>query len=268
LSGAISWPNGVECPVVVSFDVDAELLWNVWMNGEPTPVARSQGVYGPRVGLPRILSMLGRQQVKATFFVPGWVAEHYPEQVREIARAGHELAHHGYMHEDCSRLSIGEERKMLAKGSDVLERITGRRPRGFRLLPGKNTFRLLAEEGFLYDSVLMDSDQPYRIRIGGKESDLMGLPVSFMFNDTAYFLYTFGMSKPLLTTREVEAVYADEFEALYEQGCYCMFMLHPQLMGRASRVAMLERTIERMKGRKGVWFATAEELAEHCRKVL
>lgn len=268
VKGGIEWPKGVRCPVVLSFDLDAELLWKVWLKGKPSIIDTSQGRYGPRVGLPRVLSMLRRQGIKATFFVPGWVAEKYPDSVEQVVKEGHEIAHHGYEHEDCSRLGREEERAMLRKGSKVLERVSGRRPRGFRLMPGKNTFELLAEEGFLYDSVLMDDDQPYRISIGGKPSGLVELPVCFAFNDTAYFVYTFGMAKPLLTPREVELIYKDEFDALYEEGRYCMFMLHPQLIGRASRLAMLERTIAHTKLSPGVWFATAEEVAEHCQRTL
>ncbi len=264
----VPWPKRVRCPVVLSFDVDAELLWKVWMDREPSLIDVSQGVYGPRVGLPRVLKMLKRQGVKGTFFVPGWIAERYPEEIRQVVRDGHEVAHHGYMHEDCSRLTIEEERKMISNGSDALERVTGKMVRGFRLIPGKNTLRLLAEAGFLYDSTLMDDDQPYRLSLDGKPTDLIELPVCFAFNDTSYFAYTFGMAKPLLTPREVEWVYNDEFDAMYEEGRYCMFMLHPQVIGRASRLAMLERTIERMKKKEGVWFATAEEVAQYCGEVL
>jgi len=260
----IDWPRGVRCPVVLSFDVDAELLWKIWMDKEPSMIDVSQGVYGPRVGLPRVLAMLKRQRLKATFFVPGWIAERYPEEIREIVKEGHELAHHGYMHEDCSRLTLDEEREMISRGSRALEEVTGTSPKGFRLVPSRNTFKLLTEAGFLYDSILMDDDQPYRIKIEGKASDLIELPTCFAFNDTSYFVYTFGMAKPFLTPREVERVYNDEFNALYQEGRYCMFMLHPQVIGRASRLAMLERSIEHMKKRKGVWFATAKEVAEHC----
>ncbi len=262
------WPKGVKCPVVLSFDLDAELLWKVWMKGEPSIIDKSQGLYGPKVGLPRVLRMLKRQRVKGTFFVPGWIAEKYAAEVRQIAQEGNEVAHHGYLHEDCSKLSLEQEKKMLVRGSDVLRRVTGKKPRGFRLMPGRNTFKLLAQLGFAYDSVLMDSDTPYRVEIDGRPSKLIELPVTFSFNDTAYFVYTFGMSKPLLTSREVEGVYRDEFDALYRERKYCMFMLHPQLIGRPSRVAMLERTIEYMKEKGGVWFATAEQVADHCNEAL
>lgn len=268
MGSAIRWPNGVKCPVVLSFDVDAELLWKIWLDKEPSLIDVSQGVYGPRVGLPRVLAMLGRQGIRGTFFVPGVIAERYPDEIAEISKQGHEVAHHGYGHEDCSKLGVEEERRMITKGSSVLEKVTGKRPRGFRLVPSKNTTRLLLESEFLYDSILMDDDQPYMVPLDGRPSDLVELPTCFAFNDTSYFAYTFGMAKPFLTPREVEWVYKDEFDALYAEGRYCMFMLHPQIIGRASRLAMLERTIEHMKSRQGVWFATAEEVAEHCRRVL
>ncbi|MDG6921274.1 MAG: polysaccharide deacetylase [Nitrososphaerota archaeon] len=266
--GQISWPDGVRCPVVLSFDLDAELLWNVWLTREPSPIDISQGVYGPRVGLPRVLAMLGRQEVRGTFFVPGAIAERYPEAAKSIASAGHEIAHHGYLHEDCSKLTKDEERKMLIQGGDALFRVTGVRPKGARLSLGKTTISNLDDLGFVYESTLMDDDQPYRLHSEGGKSRMIELPVTFAFNDTSYFAYTFGLPKPFLTPREVEVVYRDEFDAMYREQKYCMFMLHPQVIGRASRLDMLERTVEYMKSKPGVWFATALEVAEHCQHAL
>ena len=264
----IKWPEGVTCPVVLSFDVDAELLWKVWLTREPSPIDVSQGVYDINVGVPRVLAMLKRQAIRATFFIPGAIAEKYPEAARDIAAAGHEIAHHGYLHEDCSKLSRDEEREMLTRGSDALRRITGQSPRGARLSLGKTTIANLADLGFLYESTLMDDDQPYRVVLEDRARRLIELPVCFAFNDTSYFAYTFGLSKPFLTPREVESVYRDEFEAMLRERKYCMYMLHPQVIGRASRLDMLERTVEHMKSRPGVWFATALEVAEHCDTVL
>ena len=188
--------------------------------------------------------------------------------MREKAKAGHENAHHGYLHEDCSQLTLNEERTMIARGREALDKISGKKPTGARLSLGENTIRLLAEAGFLYESTMMDDDKPYRIRIDGKRQKMVELPVCFAFNDTSYFVYTFGMGKPFLTPREVEMVYRDEFDAMHREGGYCMFMLHPQIIGRASRLDMLERVIEYMKSKEGVWFTTAAEVAEHCEKVL
>jgi peptidoglycan/xylan/chitin deacetylase (PgdA/CDA1 family) len=264
----VPWADGVRCPVVISFDVDAEFLWKVWLTRKPSPIDVSQGIYDVKVGVPRVLSMLRRQGIKSTFFVPGRVAELYPEMVRAIANEGHEIAHHGYLHEDCSKLSQAEERRMLLRGSKALKKITGAEPRGARLSLGENTVRLLAKMGFLYESTLMDDDKPYRIEVGGKRQRMVELPVCFAFNDTSYFAYTFGMGKPFLTPREVEAVYRDEFDAMYREGGYCMYMLHPQIIGRASRLDMLERVIEYMKSKDRVWFATALEVATYCDKAL
>ena len=254
--------------MIMSFDVDAELLWNVWLTREPSPIDVSQGVYGVKVGLPRILAMLKRQGIRATFFVPGWVAEKYQEAIRQVAAEGHEVAHHGYLHEDCSKLSLDEERDMLNRGSDTLKRVTGRTPRGARLSLGKNTVRLLSALGYQYESTMMDDDQPYRVVLDGRPQRMIELPVCFAFNDTSYFAYTFGLGKPFLTPRQVEPVYIDEFEAMHREGKYCNFMLHPQVIGRASRLDMLERVIEYMKSKKGVWIATAIEVAERCDAVL
>lgn len=265
---AITWPEGTRCPVVLSFDVDAELLWNVWLTKEPSPIDVSQGVYDVKVGVPRVLAMLERLGIKATFFVPGTIAERYPDTAKEIAMAGHEIAHHGYLHEDCGKLKKDEEREMLRRGSEAIRRITGVEPRGARLTLGKTTIANLADLGFLYESTLMDDDQPYRINLDGKPSRLIELPVCFAFNDTSYFAYTFGLGKPFLTPREVESVYRDEFDAMFREKKYCMYMLHPQIIGRASRLDMLERTVEYMRSKSGVWFATALEVAEYCQKTL
>jgi peptidoglycan/xylan/chitin deacetylase (PgdA/CDA1 family) len=262
------WPKAARCCAVLSFDLDAELFWTVWTDRKPNLIELSLGQYGPKVGLPRILAMLARQALPATFFVPGWVAEQYPEAVRRIAEAGYELGYHGYLHEDFSRLSAAQQREVLSSGERALAAVTGRKPRGARLMPGEETGGILRDAGYLYSSILMDADLPYRRVIDGQPSDLIELPVTFSFNDSSVLAYSFGIAKPLLTPRQVEALYLDEFDALYEEGGFCMFMLHPQVIGRPAALAMLERVITRMKSRAGVLFTTAEEVAEHCRKTL
>jgi peptidoglycan/xylan/chitin deacetylase (PgdA/CDA1 family) len=251
--------------VVLSFDLDAEYLWKVWLNGKPSLIDLSQGTYDIEVALPRVLTMLKRQGLRATFFVPGAIAEKYPEAVRSIVQEGHEVGHHGYKHEDFSKLTYNQERKAIEKGAQLIRDVCGSYPVGARLIPGKNTYALLAQLGFLYNSVLMDSDLPHQVNIEGLGTQLVELPVSFSFNDTAYFVYTFGMSKPLLTPRMVEEVFRDEFDAFYGEGGYCMFMLHPQVIGRPHRLLMLERTIEYMKSKGDVWFTTAKDVALHTK---
>jgi peptidoglycan-N-acetylglucosamine deacetylase len=262
------WPEGVRCCAVLSFDLDAELFWGVWFGEKTSVLDRSQGKYGPRVGLGRILAMLERHNLEATFFVPGRVAEQYPESVRLIAGTGHEIAHHGYNHENFGNLTASEQREVIKKGAKALEAVTGRKPLGARLVPGEETAELLHEAGYLYSSILMDADLPYRHVIGGKATDLIELPTTFALNDSSCFSVSFGLTKPVLTPGIVEAMYLEEFEAEYEEGGFCMFMLHPQLIGRPGRLRMLERVVEHMNSRKDVLFTTAEKVAERCRQVL
>jgi peptidoglycan/xylan/chitin deacetylase (PgdA/CDA1 family) len=263
----IRWPEGKRCAVVLSFDLDAEYLWKVWLEREPTLIELSQGRYDVEVALPRVLRMLNKNNLKATFFVPGAVAERYPEAVKLIAEEGHEVAHHGYRHEDFSKLTPDQERKAIEDGSWAIHKACGRRPRGARVIPGTNTYDILSDAGFLYNSVLMDRDIPYPIRFKDSIPLMIELPVTFSFNDTAYFVYTFGLSKPLFTPSMVAEIYTKEFEAYYSEGGYCMFMLHPQVIGRPHRLTMLEQTIDYMRRKGDVWFATAEEVAAHVKRL-
>lgn len=251
---------------MLSFDLDAEYLWKVWLDREPSLIELSQGSYDVEVALPRVLRMLDNHNLKATFFVPGAVAERYPEAVRRISKEGHEVAHHGHRHEDFSKLTQDQERRAIENGSEAIRVACGRPPRGARIIPGKDTYKLLSDAGFLYNSVLMNSDVPYPVSFDGVASRMIELPVTFSFNDTAYFVYTFGLSKPLFTPSMVAEIYTKEFDAYYDEGGYCMFMLHPQVIGRPHRLAMLEQTIEYMKAKGDVWFATAEEVATHVRR--
>ena len=122
------WPNNEKCAVLLTFDFDAELLWATTYPRTPSYLSRGQ--YGARVGVPRILELLQRYGVVATFFVPGATAENYPHLVEQIAAAGHEIGHHGYLHEYPNQLSREEERDVLAKGFAALEKVTGKRPLG------------------------------------------------------------------------------------------------------------------------------------------
>ena len=150
----------------------------------------------------------------------------------------------------------------------LLEAVIRRAPRGTRLIPGEDTAAILHENGYLYSSIMMDAETPYRHVIDGKASDLIELPTTFALNDSSCFAYSFGLAKPLLTPGIVEAMYLEEFEAEYEERGFCMFMLHPQLIGRPGRLRMLERVVTHMKSRGDVLFTTAEKVAERCRQVL
>ena len=173
-----------------------------WRLDRPAPISR--GEFGP-IGCQRILRLLEREAIPATFFVTGHTADTYPDQTRAIVAAGHEIGHHGYLHENPLSLETPErEREVLLQGLDALDRVAGVRPVGYRSPSWDNspwTVDLLLEEGFRYESSLMGNDYtPYWCRTGdviqpdgpylfGPEVDLVEMPVSWILDDFPHFEY-------------------------------------------------------------------------------
>ena len=175
----IVWPHGHQAAAMICIMLDAEFIW-LGMDPEKydTPKHRSMGEYGPRRGINRILEALDRFQVKATFFAPGIFAETYPEQLKEIAEAGHEIALHGYRQEDFGGLSQEQQQSVLNRGAKAIEQTIGRMPVGFRLPEGgctEETLTLIQQAGFLYDNSFFDHDIPYRIPGSGAYADMICL---------------------------------------------------------------------------------------------
>ena len=258
------WNNHL-CAVALTFDFDAETLW--LSMGKDTPTYLSRGEFGARVGVPRLLALLERYNIKATFFTPGYTAERYPEVMREICERGHEVGHHGYLHEGPTHLSLEEERAVLEKGFESLEKVTGRRPRGYRSPDwdlSHNSVALFKEYGFLYDSSMMASDfHPYPLLLDGQETGVVELPVSWDLDDAPHFHFNFnpyrvGMSAP----SKVFEIWSVEFEGAYSEGGVFMLTMHPQYIGRYHRVQLLEQLIRHISSFAGVWFATCTEIAE------
>src|SRR5262245_52288929 len=152
-------------PVCLSFDWDGV---SVWMAGGATDArSLSRGEFGPRVGIPRLLSLCERLGITATFFTPGHTADTFPETAAAIAAAGHELAAHGYAHEDFEPLSLNQARDVVRRAADAIERACGRRPRGMRFPPwavAGEHFEILFEEGYTYSSSVMDDVRPHWAR--------------------------------------------------------------------------------------------------------
>ncbi|UCD57445.1 MAG: polysaccharide deacetylase [Candidatus Hydrogenedentota bacterium] len=253
-----------KCAVVLSFDFDAESMWISLGLTTPTPVSR--GEYGARVAVPRILALLDKYTIRATFFVPADTVRRHGELVREIHARGHEIGHHGDVHESPAGLGLDEERKILETGIQEIENAIGEPPKGYRspawdLSP--NSIGLFQEYGFMYDSSMMGDDfRPYLLRHNGKETNIVEIPVSWELDDAPHFLFNFvpylvGTSAP----SKVYEIWAAEFEGAYlNQGIFTLTM-HPQIIGRYHRLKMLEKLIEHTAGHSGVWFATCSELA-------
>jgi peptidoglycan/xylan/chitin deacetylase (PgdA/CDA1 family) len=248
--------------VFLTFDVDGETLW-VSRDKVNTigPVMLSQGAYGPKVAVPRILEILREYDIKSTFFVPGWIAEHYGPTCQSVLAAGHEIGHHGYAHEWPNRVSHEEEREGFLLGKHWLEKLTGKPPVGYRA-PGWEfsdiTMDLMLEFGIQYSSNLMDSDAPYELLRDGKPSGIVELPVSWVLDDAAFFMFGQTTSYVIQNARQVLEIWTDEFDGLYEEGRGNVYVLtlHPQIIGRPSRLRMLEQLIRHMRRRRGVRFLT------------
>jgi peptidoglycan/xylan/chitin deacetylase (PgdA/CDA1 family) len=188
------WPDSKRLGVVFTFDLDAESLWTARdPKNLERPVTLSQGEYGPKVGLPRILRLLKKYDLKATFFVTGWAMEHYPETVADIVAQGHEIGHHGYHHEWLDNISLDEEKVIMSKGLSLIKGFDPKGPFGYRSPSWEftpNTIRLLKENHFKYTSNMMNSDLPYLHKLDSREIDLVELPVSWIMDDAPYFLYS------------------------------------------------------------------------------
>ncbi len=240
--------QGQAFPIMLTFDLDAEsgLLARDPASAE-RPGALSRGRYGPRVAVYRILNLLERERLPATFFIPGWVIDHHPDAARAVRDAGHEIAHHGYTHTPPAKLSAEAECQELERGMQVIERLAGRPPVGYRSPSwdfSPRTLPLLREHGFLYSSNLMDHDAPYLHPddLGG--SPLVELPVQWLLDDWPFF----GVRPPdLLGVAPPSAVYeiwTEELAGLHAEDGKCLVLtMHPQAIGRPSRLRMLERFI-------------------------
>jgi peptidoglycan/xylan/chitin deacetylase (PgdA/CDA1 family) len=265
------WPDGVRAAACFSFDLDAEspILFEHpesagWLD------VMSHQAYGPRTGVPRLLRLLERRGVRATFFVPGYTAERWPAVVRAIRDAGHEIAHHGYLHEGAhSAPDAATEEVWLMRGLDALDRVTGVRPVGYRAPMWELSYSLpalLAKHGFTYDSGLMDADHPYRLAIGPDASapPIVELPVHWSVDDWEPYNYLPAItgSGVIASPADVLARWTLELEALVEAGGLFMLTNHPFISGRPSRATALGELIERAQAIEGLWIATGAQIAK------
>ena len=262
----MNWPDNKRIAVMMAFDLDAETMWTTHGDGSTAHMTNlSRGAYGPKQGVPRILDMLDSHQVKATFFIPGVVAEHYPEVVREIARRGHDIGFHGYLHEESTKTTYEQEDAPMHRREKISYDLTGQKIAGHRAPGGvihDYSLRLFLEHDYIYSSNWRDSDGPFLHQIDGKTVPLVELPKDSIFDDTAYDFYTdaaperYGLKSP----DEMFEIWKEEFDSLAAEGRMINFVLHPQFVGRASRVQMLSRLIGYMKSH-GAWLDTNRAVA-------
>ena len=286
LKGA--WPNGARVAVGLSFDVDNATA--TLSTGNLDYEILSRGEYGAVDGLPRLLRMLDRQQVPASFFIPAASAVLHPEMIKQIMAprsassvsstfalgatadrsVAHEIGVHGWIHERLPLMNDEkEEQRLLDLSIETLTKMTGKRPVGYRAPSWKFsrwTMGQVKAAGFLYDSSLMASDDAYELLLDGTPTGVVELPIERILDDAPYFGSNADGSNP--SVGDVYEVFQAEFDVAYEEGGLFLLTMHPHIMGHRSRTAMLEKLVQYIKGRPGVWFATHEQIANHVKPLI
>jgi len=244
----VTWLGDSAALAILSFDVDAESP--ILVEGRrhaDNPMAMSHQAYGPQIGVPRLLDLLAEYDLPATFFVPGYSADHYPAAVERIAAAGQEIAHHGYSHHSPLLLEEAAERADLERGLEALQR-HGIKPSGYRTPSweaSRRTFALLAEYGFDYDSTLMDDDRPYLLET--EAGTLVELPPHWGLDDWNQYMYLpdprSGSGTVHPPARALE-LWRSELDGMRRHRCLFVLTMHPFLSGRPGRVEGLRQLIE------------------------
>ena len=261
------WPNGARCAVFPSFDVDAESAWLAYdVKSIDRLVTLSFGGYEARVGIPKILEYLRSIELRATFFIPGWVVEAHPKMCESIAKDGHEIGHHGYLHKRPEPYDLEHDIEEVDRGLDALDRVLGVKPTGYRAPLGENYDALLKhlrDRGVLYSSSWRDDIRPYRHRLRDGTEGPIELPINMSFDDWMYGLTNRFSPRPMFPKEHVLSIWNGELDQTREWGGLVSMVLHPQVTGRPMRLGIFRDFIARARGFGDVWLTTGEELASH-----
>src|SRR5262245_13858902 len=261
-----AWPNGARVAVGLSFDVDNASA-NI-ATGDLISESLSRGEYGAIDGLRRILRLLDKHQLPASFFIPAVSHLLHPQMIPSILASGrHEIGVHGWIHEHLPSLNdAAAEEDMLNRAIDTLTKAIGKRPVGYRAPSwhfSQYTMGQIRKAGFLYDSSLMASDDAYEILMDRQPTGVVELPIERIVDDFPYFGAAANGGLP--SAAAVLEVFQSEFDVAYEEGGLYILTMHPHITGHRSRVAGLEKLILHMKAKPGVWFATHEQIARHVK---
>ena len=264
-----SWPEGAKVAVGLSFDFDAET--SSLRDGNTSPGSLSQGEYGARAAVPRILALLDRYRIPAIFFVPAVTGLLHPDELKMIlAKKRHEIGLHGWIHERNSLLGEADEHDLMKRSLDTLKQVTGRPPVGIRTPSwdfSPSTLKLIREFGLIYDSSLMSDDRPYELNEDGTATGIVELPVEWLLDDFPYFGFDrYTSVRPHSTPDDVFSIWSAEFDTAYAERTLFILTMHPKYIGHRSRMLMLEKLIQHILSRPGVWFATHQDIARAAQK--
>ena len=259
------WPDGARVAVLLSFDVDNETL--ALRTGEPTVGALSQGEYGARVALGRVLALLDRHSIPASFFIPAVSLMQHPEMADQIKRSGrHEFGVHGWIHESNTLVPGDIERDLVKRALEYLTQATGTRPVGYRAPSwnfSPNTLSIVRELGFQYESSMMSDDRPYELLQNGQPTGLVEIPVEWILDDAPLFNV---QGANYASPREVAQVWMDEFDKAWDEGTMFVLTTHPHIIGHRSRIVALELLLDHIRAKGKVWFSTHRGAVEYVKR--
>lgn len=265
------WPDDYRAAAVFTFDLDADEIWNLRIERDSEwdkPPVKTRGNFGPKVAVPRILELFDRYDLKCTFFIPGKVAEDWPDTIRDIHDAGHEIGLHGYRHVNPANATYEEEEEELRRSIEVFEDLISKRPVGYRSPAAdlsNNSLDLLTKYSIKYESSFIDDDMPYYHEL--EAGKLLEIPFDWSLDDWPYFGFHMYPQLPyqsgISPTDTVFNSWKREFDGLYKRGRCFMLTMHPQLIGRAGRMDALEELIQHAISMGDTWITTGEEIAEH-----
>lgn len=262
-----AWPRNARVAVALSFDCDHETI--PLRDAETRPGKLSQGEYGSRVGSMRILELLRRRRIPATFFMPAVSALLHPDEARGYVEAGHEIGLHGWIHERNMLLDPADERELALRSAETLEQVSGQRPVGLRTPSwdfSDATLGVIRELGLLYDSSLMADDEPYEILADGEATGLVEIPVEWIRDDAPYFSFDrYTGIRPYTPPEGVLTIWRDEFDRAYDEAGLFQLTMHPHIIGHRSRMTILEDLVDYVAEHKGVWWATHADIAQYVR---
>ena len=257
-------------PVQLTFDLDVETMWTSRdAKNIDRPILMSQGAYGWKIGADRILALLARYEVLATFFVPGLVIEQRQTLIERILDHGHEIAHHSWSHAWITSLTADQEREEMERGFEIIKRVTGKVPAGYRSPAAEFsdiTMDLLLEYEFGYSSNFFDDDSPYLHVVKGEQTGLVEFPFHLVLDDAPFFQYSITLpGRTMQSSTDVEKTWKAEFDMLYSEDRAFTLAMHPQIIGRPSRIVALEGLIKHIKAHDNIWFGRCCDVADDLR---
>ncbi|KAB8313113.1 polysaccharide deacetylase [Erwinia endophytica] len=263
------WPQGKVGCMALAFDLDgptgdAMLNGTIWQK----PEYFTFGGYGPFRALGRLLDLLEQYDLPATFFIPSWVVEQWPQQCAAIVEKGHEVAYHGYRHESFYALSGDEQRQVMEKSRAIFWQRLGIRAEGFRTPSGdwhQETPSVLLDAGVTYSSSMRGDDRPYAISVPGYQQPLVEIPGKWEMDDYASLAYTREPNFPQGLDRTASYAltldnWCREFDGAMDEGLCLTTLFHPKISGKPGRILLLEQFIAHMRQRD-VWFARCRDVA-------